>query len=102
VAAGRTGKAVPFNPPGQDLPGFTGDAPAALALEEGGPFFDPNDGNKKERKILIHPLEACLIQAARRAHPGGIIQDHGFRLYAADKEKHRFLPFKHCQKENQK
>jgi hypothetical protein len=97
VAAGGTGKAVPFSPPGQDLPGFAGDAPAAPALEEGGPFFDPNYGNKKERKILIHPLEACLIETAHRAHPGGILQGHGLRLYAADKEEHGFLPFRHSQ-----
>jgi hypothetical protein len=41
VAAGRAGKAVTSGSSTQDLPGFTGDAPAALALEEGGPSLDP-------------------------------------------------------------
>jgi len=40
---------------------------------------------------MIHALEPRLIQAACPAHPGRFIERCGLGLYAANKEKHRFL-----------
>ncbi len=37
---------------------------------------------------MVHPLQACLTQAAGGAHPGLLIHQDGLGLYATDEEKH--------------
>ena len=76
----------------QDVPEFTEDTSATLTLDKRVPLFDGNQGDKKERDVMVHPLEPGLIQSAGLAHPGGVIQGHGPGLYAANKEKHGVLP----------
>lgn len=74
------------------IPVFIGDAAATPALPERGSPFYGKQGDKEQGDVVIHPLQAGLIQPARVAHPGCVIQGHGLGLYAADKKEHGLLP----------
>jgi len=92
AAAGGAGAAVTSGVLSQGISGFAGDAATAPASQKRGPLFDSKQGDKKQRNTVIHPFEACLIQTARLAHPGRVIQGHGPWLYSSDEEEHGFLP----------
>jgi hypothetical protein len=59
-----------------------------LALYKGGAFLHPEQGDEKERKVMIDSLEPTLIKAAGAAHSWLTVQGDGFRLDSRNKEKH--------------
>jgi len=95
LAAGRARAAIGSRSLAPEIPGLRSEASAALTLQERGSFFYREQGDKKERDVMIHPFQACLIQAARPAHSGGVIQGHGLGLQSADEEEHGRLPYGH-------
>jgi hypothetical protein len=65
---------------------------AMVALEKGLPFPDPENRQEKDGEIMIDPSEASPLQTAGGTHPWLGVQGNGFRLNAADKEKHGRFP----------
>jgi len=63
--------------------------PAGLALKEWGPTLYREEGNKKKGEVVIHPFEACPVQAAFCTHPGMVFKDYPLRLNSSNKKTHR-------------
>jgi hypothetical protein len=61
---------------------------ATPAFNKGRAFFYPENREKEDRKVMIHPFQAGLNQPAGRAHSGLIVQFDGFGLNAGDEKKH--------------
>lgn len=59
-----------------------------MALYKGGAFLHPEQGDEKERKVMIDSLEPTLIEAASAARSWLTVQGDGFRLDSRNKEKH--------------
>jgi hypothetical protein len=70
------------------LPGFAENAPATPALYEGAPLPDAKEGQEEERKVMIHPLQAGLIESAGKADAALIFEFNGLRLNSRDEKKH--------------
>ena len=62
---------------------------AGLALKEWGPPLHREEGNKKKGEVVIHPFEACPVQAASCTHPGMVFKDYPLRLNSSNKKTHR-------------
>jgi hypothetical protein len=57
LAAVRTFVRRYFPRPG---PGFVTQTSTTPAFNNGPPFFNPEQGNKKDRNVVVHSLEICL------------------------------------------
>jgi hypothetical protein len=70
------------------LLGFWRENAATPAFEERDPLFDPENGQEKEREIMILPFQASLIETAGATLPRGVINDECLWLNAGNKYKH--------------
>jgi hypothetical protein len=89
-----TGRAYASSPPGrleQRLTGFAGQAPTAPAFQHRASLFHTKERHKEKRKIMVNPLQACLIKAAGRTPPGLTFKLHGLGLNTCEHKKHLFL-----------
>jgi hypothetical protein len=62
------------------------------AFNNSPPFFHPEQGNKKDRNIVVNSLEICLKQAARRAPSGLVLKVNGFWLNPGYEKEHGIFP----------
>jgi hypothetical protein len=49
-------------------------------------FFNSQDRDKKETEVVIHPFKISLVQTAKRAPPGVLVQYLCFGRYAGDED----------------
>ena len=49
-------------------------------------FFNPQERDKKEAEVVIHPFKIGLVQAANRTPPRVLVEDLRFGRYAGDKD----------------
>ena len=85
LAAVRTFVRRYFPGPG---PKFVAQASTTPAFNKGNPFFHPEQGNKKDRNVMVSSLEICLKQAARRTPSGLVFKRNGFWLYSGYEKEH--------------
>jgi hypothetical protein len=52
--------------------------------------FDLEHGDEEETEVVVHPLQACLVQAAARAASGRFVQDLDSGLNAANENEESF------------
>ena len=72
------------------LAGFVEMAAAASAFHVWAPFPDTKEGQKEDGKIVVHPLQAALIEPAGRAHAALALELYGLGLNPCDEKKHPF------------
>jgi len=70
------------------LPRFPEQGPAAFAFDQGASLFHTKKRHKEKGKVVIHPFQSCLVEAAGGTPPRLSFNLHGFWLNPGDYEKH--------------
>ena len=73
---------------GTYVSGFLSQRSTTPAFKNRGALFNPDDGQKKNRKVMIHSFEMCLKKTTGSAHHRRVVKVNGFGLYSGYEKKH--------------